>query len=154
MKTLLVSDVISDFKMLPPQSIPDHSILSSKFVTSFYYVEKNFENTSTFQASNNDMQHKSLKPRKKNLSKINEGYMTNEETTELVQQAITRLEQKVESKKEIDLKWAEVKNILLTELKKLPDIPFSTQNKQNRKFKKSKSFWNNELETLWFNSCK
>ena len=118
MKTLLVSDVISDFKMLPPQSIPDHSILSSKFVTSFYYVEKNFEDTSTFQASNNDMQHNSLKPRKKNLSKINEGYMMNEETTELVQQAITRLEQKVESKKEIDLKWAEVKNILLTELKK------------------------------------
>ena len=129
MKTILVSDVISDFKMLPPQSIPDHSILSSKFVTSFYYVEKNFEDTSTFQTSNNDMQHKIPNSHKKNLGKINEGYMMSEETTELVHQAITRLEQKVDSKKEIDLKWAEVKNILLTELKKLPDIPFSTQNK-------------------------
>ena len=66
--------------------------------------------------------------------------MMNEETLELVNQAIVRLEQKVESKKEIDEKWAEVKNILLTELNKLPDVPFSTQNKQNKKFRKSKSF--------------
>ena len=44
MKTILVSDVINEFGFLPPKSIPDHSILSATFVTSFYDIGKNLEN--------------------------------------------------------------------------------------------------------------
>ena len=36
MKTHLISDVINKYNMFPPKSLPDHSILSGKFETSFY----------------------------------------------------------------------------------------------------------------------
>ena len=36
MKTLLIRDIINDLKIPPPQSLPDHSILSGTFVTSSY----------------------------------------------------------------------------------------------------------------------
>ena len=76
------------------------------------------------------------------------------ETLELVLQAITRLENKVNTKKEIDNLWTEVKKIFMSEMDKLPDIPRSVKRKLNKKFNKSKPFWNAELENLWSNSCK
>ena len=35
----------------------------------------------------------------------------------------------------------------------LPDLPTSNSKKQNQKFRKSKSFWNPELENLWSQTC-
>ena len=80
--------------------------------------------------------------------------MMKDEIMELVLEAVTRLKNKVKTKTEIDRQWAEVKGILLKEMNRLPDIPSSTMKKQNRKFKKSKPFWNKELEILWSNCCK
>ena len=68
------------------------------------------------------------------------------ETLELVLQAITRLENKVNTKKEIDDLWSEVKKIFMSEMDKLPNIPRSVKRKLNKKFNKSKPFWNAELE--------
>ena len=36
----------------------------------------------------------------------------------------------------------------------MPELPSSSFKKQNRKFKKSNKFWNDELENLWLESCK
>ena len=43
MKTILMSDIINYFNFIPPKSIPDHSVLSGTFVTSFFEIGKNFE---------------------------------------------------------------------------------------------------------------
>ena len=37
-KTVLVSEIINEFGLLPPKSLPDQSILSGTFVTSFYHI--------------------------------------------------------------------------------------------------------------------
>ena len=66
----------------------------------------------------------------KNLSKIDRNFMMSDETLELVLQAITKLENKVDTKIEIDKLWSEVKNIILAEMQKLPDLPRSNFKKQ------------------------
>ena len=53
-----------------------------------------------------------------------------QETLELVLQTISKLQNIVDTKGEIDLLWSEVKGIFLSEMSKLPDIPRSDFNKQ------------------------
>ena len=77
-----------------------------------------------------------------------------QETLELVLATINKLQNIVDTKEELDVLWAEVKNIFVSEMSKLPDIPRSNSKKQNRKFRKSKPFWNDELEQLGSKSCK
>ena len=77
-----------------------------------------------------------------------------QETLELVLSTISRLQTAVDTKEEIDLLWAEVKNVFISEMSNLPDIPKSNFKKENRKFRKCKPFWNQELEELWSTSCK
>ena len=79
--------------------------------------------------------------------------MMSDEVLELVLQAISKLENEVNTKEEINQRWSEVKHIILAEMSRLPDDPLSNYKKQNRKFRKSKPFWNAELETLWSQSC-
>ena len=150
MKTVLVSDIINDFGLLPPTSIPDHSILSGKFVTSFFEIGRHFENqNSNFSNKSTQNSHpKSNKPLRKNLSKIDEHFLMSQEKLELVLATINKLQNIVDTKEELDVLWAEVKNIFVSEMSKLPDIPRSNSKKQNRKFRKSKPFWNDELEQL------
>ena len=150
MKTILISDVINQFNLPPPNSIPDHSILSCKFITSFFEMGKNYEHS----FSDKNWQNESIKQPRKNLSKIDNNFMMSAETLELVLQAISKLENIVDTKKEIDNLWSEVKHIILAEMHKLPDLPRSNFKKQKQKFRKSKPFWNEELETLWNNCCK
>ena len=52
MKTILVSDIINQYSLLPPSSIPDHSVLSAKFATSSFEIEKIYEN---FNVNGNNM---------------------------------------------------------------------------------------------------
>ena len=47
MKTILISDVVNMFSLVPPRILPDHSILSGKFATSFYDYGKNYERIDT-----------------------------------------------------------------------------------------------------------
>ena len=151
MKTVLISDVINDFKMLPPNSLPDHSILSGKFITSYFELGRNFEqqNANTINTSTEC----SNKPPRKNLTKIDENFLMSRETLELVLATISRLQTTVDTKEEMNRLWTEVKEIFITEMNKLPDIPRSSCKKLNRKFRKSKPFWNQELEQLWSSSC-
>ena len=43
MKTVLISEIINKYGLLPPISPPDHSILSGTFVTSSFNIGRNFE---------------------------------------------------------------------------------------------------------------
>ena len=63
-----------------------------------------------------------------------------DDTLNMVLFTINKLENTVNTKNEIDELWQEVKHIFLSEMDSLPDIPASNSKKQNRKFKKSKSF--------------
>ena len=156
MKTILMTDVVNMFGLVPPRILPDHSILSGAFVTSFYEFGKNFENLNSNKNKNSDNQqlpNKTNKKPKKNLSKIGQSFFMSKETFDQVLFTINKLENAIDTKAEIDQLWKEVKDIFLFEMAALPDIPTSTFKKQNKKFRKSKSFWNPELETLWSQTC-
>ena len=152
MKTVLMSDIVNMFGFVPPRILPDHSILSCTFATSFYDFGKNYENTN----SNKKASELPIKPKgknKKNLSKINNTFFMSKETTNLVLFTINKLENQVNTKTEIDTLWLEIKNIFLNEMDSLPNLPTSNLKNQNSKFKKSQSFWNQELEGLWLDTC-
>ena len=154
MKTILLSDIINSYELLPPKSIPDHSILSGTFVTSFFEKGKNFEHSDFRNNAVNQRQaNKQMNPQKKNLSKMTDRFMMSDEVLEQVLQAISKLENEVNTKEEINQRWTEVKQIILSEMNNLPAVSRSSFKNQNRKFRKSKPFWNLELETLWSKSC-
>ena len=46
------------------------------------------------------------------------------------------------------------KNLLLKELDSLPDLPRSINKIQQKLFKKSQPFWNENLAKAWKNVCK
>ena len=48
MKTLLISEIINDCGLVPPPSIPDHSLLSAKFTTSYFKKLKSRHQSDTF----------------------------------------------------------------------------------------------------------
>ena len=77
-----------------------------------------------------------------------------EETFQLIVSTINKLENIANTKAEIDQLWLEVKSVILAEMSSLPELPSSSFKKQRRKFKKSNKFWNDELESLWLESCK
>ena len=158
MKTILVSDVINNLGLEPPISIPDHSILSGTFRMSFYEVGINYENMNVVKNDQNKYKTENSKalpqkPLKKNLSKINEQFFMSQEILQQVLNTISKLENIVDTKDELNKLWAEVKNIFLGEMSTLPTIPSSKLKKQNKKFRKSQPFWNSELEIMWKNSC-
>ena len=64
------------FELLPPTSIPDHSILSATFKMSFYDMGNNYENKNKAKGSQNSTHAKIKpnKPMKKNLSKMNNNF--------------------------------------------------------------------------------
>ena len=76
-----------------------------------------------------------------------------EVTSQQIWNTITRLEHKVDSRKELDSVWADIKQIFLNELNRLPDIPPPNSKKGRKKLSQSKSFWNEELNFLWKQSC-
>ena len=116
--------------------------MSGAFITSFYDFGKNFENVNSKQnkaANEAQLTQKPNKKAKKNLSKIDQPFFLSEETFSKVLFAIGRLEQAINTKTEIDNLWLEVKQIFLSEMATLPDLPTSNSKKQNQKFRKSKS---------------
>ena len=70
MKTILVTDIINSFGLLPPKSIPDHSLLSGTFVTSDFDIGKIFENTNETEIDPSNSFPPKNKPPRKKLSKI------------------------------------------------------------------------------------
>ena len=75
--------------------------------------------------------------------------MMSQETLELILQTIHKLEAQVNSRKELDKLWSDVKQIFTKELSKLPNLPISKSGPEKRKVKRGKAFWNDELNVLW-----
>ena len=135
MKTILMTDVVNMFGLVPPRNLPDHSILSGAFVTSFYEFGKNFENVNSNQYKNSDNQQLPKKTKKKtmkNLSKIGEFYFMSKEPFDQVSFTINKLENAIDTKADIDQLWKEVTNIFLSEMASLPDIQTSKFNLESR----------------------
>ena len=151
-----MSDIVNKLELIPPKTLPDHSILSSTFVSSFYDLAKNYgkQNCNQNKKDVPDIPPKPHKKVKKNISKIDQSFFLSEDTFQLILSTINKLEIIANTKAEIDQLWLEVKNVILAEMSSLPELPSSSFKKQNRKFKKSNKFWNDELETLWLESCK
>ena len=71
-----------------------------------------------------------------------------------VENTILKLENAVQNQTQLDHLWADIKNLLMKELDSLPELPKSTNKKQNKHFKKSQPFWNENLATAWAEVCK
>ena len=151
MKTLLIRDLVNSLSIPPPESLPDHSILSGTFMTSSFNF--NQAEQSSFEPFNNMQQSKANKEPRKNLRKIDENFFMSQETLILVQNTITRLENADKNQTEINKLWLEIKTLFLNEMASLPNIPSSNCKKMNKKFKKGHKFWNNELANLWSLTC-
>ena len=69
-----------------------------------------------------------------------------QETKRQVQETILKLETGISNQNELDRLWGEVKSLMLNELGSLPDLPTSNSKKNNKQFKKSQPFWNQNLD--------
>ena len=63
------------------------------------------------------------------------------------------MENAVNDQHHLDQLWGEIKGLLLSELESLPDLPLSNNKNQNKLFKKSQPFWNENLKTAWSKVC-
>ena len=123
MKTLLVRDVTNELKIPPPQSLPDHSILSGSFTTSFFNFGQSSQ--SSFEPFNTQPESPPKKHPRKNLKKIDEAFFMSEEIHQQVLETISRIENVNKTQTEIDSLWTEIKNLFLNEMETLPDLPTS-----------------------------
>ena len=151
MKTHLIRDLVNSLLIPPPQSLPDHSILSGTFITSQFAFNQSEQ--SSFEPFNDLPQPPPNKKQKKNLRKINENFFMSNETRQLVLNTISRLDNADRTQIEINQLWLEIKTLFINEMHSLPNISSSNCKKMNQKLRKGHKFWNNELANLWFGTC-
>ena len=151
METLLIKDVVNKLSIPPPQSLPDHSILTGTFLISSF--EHGQPDKNAFK--NNDTIMSALKPKnvKKNLRKIDETFFISEEVCTMVTETIAKIENCQKNQDELNKLWCEIKQLFLKEMSSLPNISTFNCKKQKRSFRKAQPFWNNELSNLWFSAC-
>ena len=102
MKTLLIRDIINQLNIPPPPSVPDHSILSGTFITSYYNLRHKENNyIKPFNANSS----KSKRRARKNLKKVNDTFLMGPEVTQLVKHTIRKIENGVNTQAEVDEQW-------------------------------------------------
>ena len=153
-KTITMSEIINEFKLFPPKTIPDHSVISSRFVLSPFQLRKIDNKGADKNKSPVSNSLYNTRRSKKDLSKINDQFMMGDDIRDMIFQTIEKIESSVTSSNEVNLVWAEIKGIILKEMEKLPEIPKSSNKKQSKKINKGKSFWNEELRDLWNDACR
>ena len=138
----------------PPLNLPDHSMLLGTFNTSIFNVLKNenISNKSNFQTFRQN--NISNKKNKKDLKKITETFFMSDAVRADIEATIIKLENVAKNQNHLDQLWVDIKNLLLNELDSLPDLPSANCKKQNKLFKKSQPFWNDNLKVAWSNVCK
>ena len=147
-KVFLMSEIINKYNLVPPQILPDHSFLVSTFAITKPFITN--QPTLSNQVRNSVPKRKP----KKNLNKIDSHFFMSEETSNQVIQTIMKLELNIKNQQEIDSLWNEVKELLLKEMSKLPDLPTSSNKNNNKILKKSQPFWNAELDQIWKEVCR
>ena len=140
-KTILIRDLVNSLSIPPPQSLPDHSILSGTFVTSSF--DSSQSEQSSFEPFNHLQPNPPNKKPKKNLTKITENFFMSQETQQLVLNTIARLESAERNQLEINKLWHEIKTLFLDEMASLPNIPSSNCKNMKKKLRKGHKFWNN-----------
>ena len=144
MQTLVIRDIINRFHIAPPQSLPDHSILSGTFQASFFPLLKPKDDT---RPPYNAV--KKIKTRK-NLKKIDPTFLMSEDVSKEVVATIEKINTNLQSQEQINSLWLEIKNLFTAEIEKLPNLPNVHDKKAKKVFRKCQPFWNSELESLWF----
>ena len=76
-----------------------------------------------------------------------------ESSRELKIIASDTIENAMKNQNEIDGTWSQIKELFLSELNQLPDLPQSLNKKSNSNFIKSKKFWNDDLSNYWRSMC-
>ena len=147
-QVLLMTDIVNMFGLLPPQTLPDHSFLIATFSTTTSGTTQSIPAPATPEFS------VPKRKAKKNLNKIDSTFFMSDEITTQVLETIRKLELINKNQQEIDRIWGEVKGLFLNEMSKLPDLPTSKNKKNNRHFKKSQPFWNDELRSIWREVCR
>ena len=109
METVLISDIINLYNMIPPVSLPDHSIISGRFVTSFFDLGKSLR---TEKPQVPALPVELTRPPKKNLSHMESEFMLSDEVMDMVHATISKLDAKISSKREIDILWDKTKSIV------------------------------------------
>ena len=138
-KVLPISDAINNLSLPLPHTLPDHSVLIAEFDL--------FTFLSQFVPSCNSQT--SGKKCRKNIRKIDGKFMCSEESIQLINSTIMRIEANVNSQDEVDDIYASVKSIFVSEIDKLPDIQTASSKHGKRALRKAAPFWNPELQQLW-----
>ena len=111
METVLIKNLINELNIPPPPSIPDHSILSGRFVASYFKTKRYDNDKSISNLPDFSSRIGNLKLPKKNLKRIDETFFMSQEVCYAVQNTITRLENIQNNQSEIKSLWAEIKSL-------------------------------------------
>ena len=150
MKTILVRDLFNQLLIPPPQSLPDHSILSGTFMTSSYSFSQSDQSSLSLSTICRSLLIKNKRKIWRKLMKVFSWAMKH-----ISSFWIQFLDWKTQKKNqnEINALWLEIKTLFLNEMAALPDIPSANCKKLNKRKRKGHKFWNNELANLWFGAC-
>ena len=141
-----MSELINDLKLHGQTKFPDHSLL--QFCLDFPFAKISY------------IKHAGgISPKliKYNLSEIPSSFLNDEESFELLNQAITNKESAISSQANIDLAYDKFTSLLQTEMEtKLKKCRNTCNAKQIHKRHKSraKPYCSNELQDPWHDVCK
>ena len=150
-KVYKVSDIINDFDLDIPNSLPDHSMIVSHFDIStncdFLPSVPKTNPADCFSDSIPAVKNK------KNVKKIGETFFMSEEVLSQINDTIRKIEIMNINQNTLNEIYAEIKSLFLAEMSKLPDLPSSNCKQGRRQKRKANPFWNDELNDLWVIRC-
>ena len=149
MKVCLMSELVIETGLIPPQILPDHSLLMGRFKTSIFDNSEAPCNPPTHHSMSHAQPQNAGKPPKKNIKKMKENFFITPVVHVQVLATINKIENSIKNQTDIDQLWSEVRQIFINELNQLPDIPSSISKKPTKQFRKCKDFWNQELSSYW-----
>ena len=152
MKVLKVSDIVNEYRLDVPGSLPDHSMLVGSFDISTN-EEYCIYPDSVPKRNQSLPSNRPPTKIKKNIKKMDDTFFLSEEITQQVNNTITRIELIMINQNTLNEIYTEIKSIFLAEMSRLPDIPVSCNKKARRQKRKSQPFWNDELNGLWVIRC-
>ena len=80
--------------------------------------------------------------------------MCSDETVDLVNSTIVRIESSLHTQGEIDSIYLDIRSIFASEIDKLPSIPSSCSKQGKKMLRKAAPFWNDNLNDLWKERCR
>ena len=148
-KVCRISDLINQYNIPVPPSIPDHSIIIAKFDTScnvnYLYQPNNTQQTFP------DLNCK-VPPKNKNIRKIKKDFLCSPDVLNEIEWTISRIETSIINQNKLNELYTDLKNIFTKQISSLPDRSSKYKN-ENKKRRRAQPFWNDELKQLWNDRC-